>query len=48
MDEQLSIVEYLENTRPYLSDMTNDLKETGKQKIHVTRKMNFIQSKDEH
>ena len=38
-DQQLSTMEYLEKIRSYLCDVINDLKKSGKWKIHETMKM---------
>ena len=42
----LSIKEYLDMTRPYLSDMINNHKTQGEWKIQLTMSINFISSKD--
>ena len=41
-DEKLSIEQYLENVRPYLHDMIDNLKISGEWKIHLTMKTNFM------
>ena len=44
-DEQLiflKILQYLENIRPYLHYLIDDLRTSGKWKIHLTIKINFV------
>ena len=43
--KKTSIEQYLEKIRIYLGDMTDKLKKTGEQKIHLTMKNNFLSSK---
>ena len=45
-DKSLSIKNFLDRTKPYLSDIINDHKTQGKWKIHLTMAINFIFSKD--
>ena len=45
-DKSLSIKEYLDMIRPYLSDILNDYKTQGEWKIHLTMVINFFSSKD--
>ena len=42
----LSIKEYLDKVRPYLSNITYDHKKQGECKIELTMTINFISSKD--
>ena len=42
----LSIEDYLDKIKAYLSDMINDYKNKGKSKIHLTMAINFFSSKD--
>ena len=44
----LSVEEYLNKIKPYLKNITNDLKESGTWKIHLTITINFISSKDDN
>ena len=43
--ENISIEQYLENVRPYLGNVTHDLRESGGWKICLTMKSNFMLSK---
>ena len=45
-DKILSIKEYLNIIRPYLSDIINDHKTQGEWKIHLSMTINFISSRD--
>ena len=45
-DKNLSIKEYIDIFRPYLSDIINNHKTQGEWKIHLTMTVNFISSKD--
>ena len=45
-DKTLSIHDDLDEIKPYLSDIINDLKTQGKWKIHLTMAINFFSSKD--
>ena len=45
-DKSLSVKEYLNIIRPYLSDITNDLKTQGEWKIELTIAIDFMSSKD--
>ena len=45
-DKILSIKEYLNIIRPYLSDMINDHKTQGEWKIQLSMTINFISSRD--
>ena len=45
-DKILSVIEYLEMIRPYLSDMINDHETYGEWKIQLTMEIDFISSKD--
>ena len=45
-DKILSVIEYLEMIRPYLSDMINDHETYGEWKIQLTMAIDFISSKD--
>ena len=45
-DKNLSIKEYIDIIRPYLSDIINNYKTQGEWKIHLTMAINFISSKD--
>ena len=45
-DKLLSIKNFLDRIKPYLSDIINDHKTQGKWKIHLTMAINFIFSKD--
>ena len=47
-DKTLTIKEYLDMIRPYLSDIINDHKTQGEWKIQLTITINFISSKDSH
>ena len=42
----LSIKDYLDEIKPYLSDIINDHKTKGEWKIHLTMVVNFFSSKD--
>ena len=42
----LKIREYINTTRPYLSDIIDNHKTQGEWKIHLTMAINFISSKD--
>ena len=44
-DRTLSIEEYLDKIRPYLSNIINDHKTRGEWKIQLTKVTNFISSK---
>ena len=44
-DRTLSIEEYLDKIRPYLSNIINDHKTQGEWKIQLTKATNFISSK---
>ena len=44
----LSVEEYLNKIKPYLKNITNDLKESGTWKIHLTITINFISFKDDN
>ena len=44
-DRTLSIEEYLDKIRPYLSNILNDHKTRGEWKIQLTKVTNFISSK---
>ena len=44
----LSVEEYLNKIKPYLKNITNDLKESRTWKIHLTITINFISSKDDN
>ena len=46
MEKTLSIKEYLNEIKPYLSDMINDLKTQGKWKIQLTTAIYFFSSKN--
>ena len=41
-----SVEEYLDKIRPYLTDIINDLTQSGIWKNHLTIAINFISSKD--
>ena len=43
----LSVEEYLNEIRPYLKDIINDIKKSDTWKIQLTIKINFISSKDD-
>ena len=45
-DKSLSIKDYLDEIKPYLSDMINDHKTQSEWKIHLTIAINFFSSKD--
>ena len=45
-DKSLSVKEYLNKIRPYLSNMINDLKTQSKWKIEVAMETSFMSSKD--
>ena len=45
-DKNLSVKEYLDMIRPYLSNMINDHKTQGEWKIQLTMPIKFISSKD--
>ena len=45
-DKNLSVKEYIDVIRPYLSDIINDHKTQGEWKIYVTIVINFISSMD--
>ena len=45
-DKTLSINDDLDEIKPYLSDIINDLKTQSKWKIHLTVAINFFSSKD--
>ena len=45
-DKNLSIKEYIDIIRPYLSDIINNHKTQGEWKIHLTIAIKFIFSKD--
>ena len=45
-DKTLTIKEYLDMIRPYLSNIINDHKTQGEWKIQLTITINFISSKD--
>ena len=45
-DKTLSIKDYLDEIKPYLSDITNDHKTQGEWKIHLTMTIHFFSSKD--
>ena len=45
-DKALSIKDYLDEIKPYLSDIINDHKTQGEWKIHLTMAINFFSSKD--
>ena len=45
-DKTLSIKDYLDEVKPYLSDIINDHKTQGEWKIHLTMAINFFSSKD--
>ena len=45
-DKNLSIKEYIDIIRPYLSDITNNHKTQGEWKIHLKMVINFVSSKD--
>ena len=42
----LSIKDYLDDIKPYLSDIINDHKTQGEWKIHLTMEINFFSFKD--
>ena len=44
-NEQPSSDKYRENIRPYLWDMTDNLKTSGKWKKHLIIKMNFVSTR---
>ena len=46
MNKSLSVKENLNNIRPYLSDLINDLKTQGKWKIELTVEIGFMPSED--
>ena len=45
-DKTLSIKDYLDEIKPYLSDIINDHKTQGEWKIHLTVAINLFSSKD--
>ena len=45
-DKTLSIKDYLDEIKPYLSDIINDHKTQGEWKIYLTMAINFFSSKD--
>ena len=45
-DKTLSIKDYLDEIKPYLSDMINDKKTQGEWKVHRTMAMKFFSCKD--
>ena len=45
-NKTLSIKDYLDEIKPYLSDIINDHKTQGEWKIHLTMAINFFSSKD--
>ena len=45
-DKNLSIKEYIDVARPYLSDIINNHKAQGKWRIHSDRKNSFRQHKN--
>ena len=45
-DKNLSIKEYLDEIRPYLSDIINEHKNKDEWKMHINMSINFISSKD--
>ena len=45
-DKTLSIKDYLDEIKPYLSDTINDHKTQDKWKVHLTMAINFSSSKD--
>ena len=45
-NKTLLIEEYLDKIRPYLKDITNDLKKFGTWKIQLTEAISFISYKD--
>ena len=45
-DKSLSIKEYIDKIRPYLSDIINDHKTQGEWKVQSTMTINFFSSKD--
>ena len=45
-DKNLSIKEYIDIMRPYLSDIINNHKTQGEWKIHLIMTFNFISFKD--
>ena len=47
-NKTLSVKEYLNNIRPYLKDVVNNLKKSDTWKIQLTIAVNFISSKDNH
>ena len=42
----MKIEQYLENIKPYLGKMIDNLKTSGEQKLYLTRKSNFMSSED--
>ena len=46
-DKILTINEYLDMIKPYLSDIVNDHKTQGEWKTHLTMAINFISSKED-
>ena len=44
--DKTSIKDYVDEIKPYLSDMINDNKTQGKWKVHLTMTINFFSSKD--
>ena len=45
-DKTLSIEYYIDDIKPYLSDIRNDHKTQGEWKIHLTMEINFFSFKD--
>ena len=45
-NKTLSVEEYLNKIRPYLKDITNDLKKSDTWKIQLTKAINFFSSQD--
>ena len=45
-DKTVSIKDYLDEIKPYLSNIINDHKTQGEWKIHITMAINFFSSKD--
>ena len=46
IEKSLSLKDYLNMIRPYLSDIINDYKTQGEQEIHLMVAINFFSSKD--
>ena len=40
--EKLSIEQYFINIKPYLGNITDEIKKSGEWKIHLTMKVNFM------